>query len=530
MSRFRVLRRATLSPALLRDFTRRSLVYCALYGFFALPIIKANYFYIDDLGRSLDGHTNWGMAGRPFASFLMEALNFNRWTLTDLAPLPQLLAIALLGMATAWTSLFFRLRFGFGLLSLAVIVCNPFFLENLSYRFDALTMGAAMCLTMAPFGLSLCLDAGMALYGATFLCLFASLNLYQPALNVFIVLALFAALLDARTQALATAWRGLIPRLACLAAALAAYKIESFLFPFDRYASKHAGLAPDNISVITANLRQAYDFLSRNLFHTHQTQALLGAMLFGTLCFFAGLREAKPDAGNAAFAATTLISAIFLLGMAEAIVGPLIFLKSAVWAPRVMIGFGAFGACLLALAALEWQDRAFGFYVSLMLCVVFLAQCTISYAYGNALHAQGALDSQIASSVAKDAALLADGRPAVLSINGVEPVAPNALLTMQTYPTINALLPLPLHGGWYWGGVALKLHGLPDTIKFLHGDTVNKGARRMLATCRFSAMIKSLYYDIYEDGGALVVDFTKRCGGTARKRSQNGVSESVLTP
>ena len=186
-----------LSPALKQDFAFRSMIYLVVYFLFSMPIIRANYFYIDDLGRSLDGHTNWGAAGRPFASFVMEAINFNRWTTTDLAPLPQILAVIFLSMASAWSSIFYRLRSGFGILSVAFLVCNPFFLENLSYRFDAFTMAIAVCLAMLPFGMAL-LFSGIPLYCGTVFAVFLSLNFYQPALNVFIVLTFFSAIVDVK--------------------------------------------------------------------------------------------------------------------------------------------------------------------------------------------------------------------------------------------------------------------------------------------------------------------------------------------
>lgn len=510
MSSFQVLPRYELPPALKRDFAFRSLIYLGLYLLFIIPILRANYFYIDDLGRSLHGYTRWAAAGRPLASFLMEAVNFNRWTITDLAPLPQLLCVVFLAMASAWTSIFYRLRLGFGMLPIAIIICNPFFLENLSYRFDSLTMGIAVCLAMLPFGLALLL-AEIPLYLGTFLAIFLSLNFYQPALNIFIVLTFFSAMIDLRTRNIAEAAREALLRLSCLAAALILYKIETLAFPFDSYGAKHAGIAFDNSSVVLRNLADGYHFLARNLFHTHQTQLLLCVMLLGILSFFIGLHRGNLRRKKTVLIASASMAILCLLGMLEGVVGPIILLRSPIWASRVMIGFGALAACLLSFIVLESQHGAFSKYVSAMLCLVLFAQFTISYAYGNALHAQGLLDGQIASHVSEDAFILSKGKPSFLMVNGVEPRAPSALLTTKSYPVINALLPSPLHGGWVWGGVLLQLHGLPSNIKFINNATPSARASRILARCDIHSMITNLYYNLYKNGSYLIVDFSKRC-------------------
>ena len=510
MTSFRNFLGYELSPALKQDFAFRSMIYLVVYFLFIMPIIRVNYFYIDDLGRSLHGYTKWGAVGRPFASFVMEAINFNRWTITDLAPLPQILAVIFLSMASAWTSIFYRLRSGFGILPVAFVVCNPFFLENLSYRFDSFTMAIAVCLAMLPFGLAL-LFSGVPLYCGTFFAVFLSLNFYQPALNVFIVLAFFSAIIDVKDLNVAKSAHVLFFRLLCLVAALIIYKSEEFLFPFGRYASKHAGLAPYKLSIFLQNFKNGSYFLAHTLLHTHQTQILLCAMLLGIFSFFIGLYRKKSRRRKTVFALSAITSMVFLMGMLEGVVGPIILLRSPIWASRVMIGFGAFSACLLSFIVLEFQQTVFNKYVSVMLCLVLFAQFTISYAYGNALHAQDLLDRQLASNIAEDAYILSKGSSSSLMVHGIEPTALNARLTTEYYPVVKALLPLPLHGGWMWGGVLLQLHGLPSNIKFIDNAMPNAEASRILAKCQVHAMIKNLYYYIYKNGPYLIVDFDKRC-------------------
>ena len=75
-----------------------------------------------------------------------------------------------------------------GILVTLPLGAQPFFLENLSYRFDAVTMAAAVLCSVCAIAMSRPqraeLDLGI-------VALLASLNFYQPAFNVFLVLAIF---------------------------------------------------------------------------------------------------------------------------------------------------------------------------------------------------------------------------------------------------------------------------------------------------------------------------------------------------
>lgn len=67
---------------------------------FILPIILANQFYVDDIGRTTVGYTKWGVDGRPVADIVMSVLNLSS-RIVDLAPLPIILASVLLAISFA---------------------------------------------------------------------------------------------------------------------------------------------------------------------------------------------------------------------------------------------------------------------------------------------------------------------------------------------------------------------------------------------------------------------------------------------
>lgn len=106
--------------------------------FFVLPIIIANQYYADDIGRSSGGYRMWLVDGRPFAEFIMTFFNLSE-TMSDLAPLP-LIASCLLLSATLFL---YRDKFlGKGFCAFIVslsFIANPALTSLFSYRFDVLT-------------------------------------------------------------------------------------------------------------------------------------------------------------------------------------------------------------------------------------------------------------------------------------------------------------------------------------------------------------------------------------------------------
>ena len=72
--------------------------FCGLFIFsmlYIFPIILANFYYIDDLGRSISGDTFWEGNGRPLASLLTIALN-GGMPLMDVSPWMQIVSVIIL--------------------------------------------------------------------------------------------------------------------------------------------------------------------------------------------------------------------------------------------------------------------------------------------------------------------------------------------------------------------------------------------------------------------------------------------------
>lgn len=130
----------------------------------------------------------WDSNGRPLTNFLMKLLQCYDHALVDISPLTQIGAIAIL----AWVGVLIARRYAIASPRMAALVAfplggQPFYLENLSYKFDALSMSTAMLLALLPI---IALKDDRRGWWLGILALFASLNFYQPALNAYLIFIL----------------------------------------------------------------------------------------------------------------------------------------------------------------------------------------------------------------------------------------------------------------------------------------------------------------------------------------------------
>ncbi|EKK5435988.1 glucosyltransferase domain-containing protein, partial [Enterobacter hormaechei] len=164
-----------------------------------LPILIANRLYVDDIGRATHGYLSWDDNGRPLASLIMKLVTTNS-SMIDVSPLPQLLGVILFCAAIHLLSSRIGIDNKFDrVLIAAATVSTPIILENLSYKFDALTMMlSAICFMIAPVlsfkikpydyfvkialvvsGLSM-YQVNIAFYVIASLCIFISIQNHKP--------------------------------------------------------------------------------------------------------------------------------------------------------------------------------------------------------------------------------------------------------------------------------------------------------------------------------------------------------------
>ena len=207
-----------------------------LYVLGLFGLLRDNVYFLDDWGRSLGGEDfdNWS---RYLATFIYKALN-SFVGIVDIAPLPQILAIACLSL-TSMIILhsFWNLNATFSqnkqdfdshathslahstnnastdsaiksnqtslaqkflcIAALSPLGLSPYYLENLSFRFDCFGMAFAILLASVPF---LFIRHKGIFITTSIIALIAMYSTYQSANSVYILLCLFFAFVAIMTQ------------------------------------------------------------------------------------------------------------------------------------------------------------------------------------------------------------------------------------------------------------------------------------------------------------------------------------------
>ncbi|MBE1159023.1 glucosyltransferase domain-containing protein [Dyella acidiphila] len=384
------------------------ILFLGYFLFVLYPILRADRPCNDDLARALNGAYAWDINGRPLTTLLMKLLVLKLPFLVDIAPLSQLLAIALLALsgvliarryaiASPWLAALLALPLG----------AQPFFLQSLSFRFDAAPMALSLLLALLPVTLFPRGRAGFWLGAAA---LFGCLCSYQPSFNVFLLFVLLD-LLVWQTESVPPRQLALQALRYSGQAVLALLVYQWKVAPTVReWVQEHShtihGLGQLSTVQHNARMMGAYllDAMPHSWMHIFLPMLLLAAILPLVIGLRYALVPGRPwwlRLGIIAFA--LLVPCVALLCLA----GPMLLLVSPVLAPRVFSSVGALiSASLISLyAASGAGSKTWATYLTATFAGIWaLGMLTFAGVYGSALAAQQHYEDRIASQLANDLA------------------------------------------------------------------------------------------------------------------------------
>ncbi|MDE1965340.1 MAG: glucosyltransferase domain-containing protein [Xanthomonadaceae bacterium] len=473
------------------------------------PILRADRPYNDDLKRALLGRASWDSNGRPLTTLLMRALQAYDHTMVDIAPLSQVGAVLLL----AWIGARLAVRHARATPWLAALLvfplgAQPFFLENLSFRFDALSMALAVVLAAWP----LLMPDGRKPWQRGVLCLFASLCLYQPATNVFLVFALLEVWQKQADGTAPAAWlRSLGRRALQWLLAMGIYELVVGMHIsgwVKRQAAPIRGL--HELPLLGRNFVRFYSYVG-DAFNGHWWSVFAPVLLMLALAPVAiGLRHAR---GRTPLTAALL--GLCALGMPlatlVAALGPMLVLREPEIRSRVLIGVGALLVAGL-LAAHAWLSRwRSGARVSAALAgVLATSMLVIASAYGNAMAAQQRMECHVAARLADDLAALSAGHPiTALQVSGSVGFAPLADHAAVEFPLLRSLVPVYLTEADLFATSGFLMGYLPAWVDARRPASIGlpPGQSAAMVACAGAPWRQAAGYRLCLDGGTARVDF-----------------------
>lgn len=481
----------------------------ALYTIYVLPIILANRPCYDDIPRSLYGITGWNNDARPLTEKLVTQLS-GGYPLGNVAPLPLLLSVLLL----AYTLTLYAKRClsdtGQIIPALAagfLVIANPYFLSNLSYQFDCVTMTLALCAAILPY----VVPEKKALYKiflfSFFLCM-VTFTTYQPCCGVYIglwFLELFFMLFSARVD---------IPRLFVQASACAFSVIVYKYVVLNHYIRPaNGGWQPDAYQfgwkadgglfyAITQNFRVFTDLIDEFL----QGVPTLPLLLFGILvvsglgCTAWDVMHQKKPLPLRIF---SLLYVLFLPAIVTfASMLPLLVLTPSIFSISAhslvcLASTGLWAAVMIAALC-----RRLNRLTAILFLPCLLFGFTFSYTYGNAMASQQQYETYLTHSIVHDLETLnADNIYRAITVSGRAPRSPETARLTKKYPLFRRIVPSYLTNSSYLGG-AILLQYSREVFEF---DDFTE--QDQILTDSTPPSLENSIYACYESGDKIIILF-----------------------
>lgn len=353
---------------MLKPFFILTFIYCLALS----TIIRANFYYRDDLARTVLGYRDWSPWSRYISEYLSIVIHTDR-LLMDISPLTQLLGAVMIALASVILIYVFTEREKYtvwNMLAVLPLGIAPYFLQCWSYKFDAPYMALSVLASIFPF---LFVRYGNKYYFITSVigCLIMCMT-YQASSGIYVIVTLFLA---------AKKFNEGEPCLKFIATSALSYigSLEFFrlLLMHERNVYATTDIAPlhDLLKVVGNNIQIYFQLIHSDFHKVWQFLIVLLAIAF--VCSFIANSSLKK------YQACIMSLLVLVLGGILSF-GGFILLEKPLFGPRGMYGIGVF------LTLLSINVTILSKYVFVKLISVLLSWCffTFSFAYGNALAEQ----------------------------------------------------------------------------------------------------------------------------------------------
>lgn len=495
-----------MSFCILNEKEKLSLKYlCIFSGLYLLPLILANSYYIDDIGRFSTTNFLWMRDGRPLMQIMAACLGFGKPYL-NIFPLGQLLAVfAFDYVLVLWGRKYFVLQNPLllaGFLGLGYL--NLFLLESFSYVYESLGMMLSLCFPIFLYSLS---DTLLSIHKflLTLFSVILSLSFYQAAIGAFVVLAfieLCKSLFENQKQK--SCLKQFVIRMAGIMTGIVIYLVLTRPL-INGYGAEHSSLLP---FFTNRGYRQLINHLliyyhRYQIFFRSTHKVVRGLFLFiyaiGTTIVIKRLWD-KRNRNLLSKMGCSCLYIIFPLLLMGGFIAPFAFLENPVYAPRIFLSFSIL---FLYLALLLYQLVCRFFLAKFLLIPMLLFALSYSAGYGNLLYQEDRHDRFIAQSIANELNRMEGQHNKLykkITFIGREPECLELKRQEKKRPLMELLVPIYMNNNWYWGTVYLDHYRNAKTILVAKTQQDTE-----IVKCRKS-FSQNEFYDLYDaDDKAIIV-------------------------
>ncbi|MBP3207909.1 MAG: glucosyltransferase domain-containing protein [Campylobacter sp.] len=464
--------------AICRDFFDKNFkkYFAIIYGIYFIgyfALLRANISYKDDLRRAVDGISGfldpvYGYS-RYGSEFLTKIIHMDLTFNTDISPIPQLIAIAIVSVASLALCKIFINKINFmAVLAVTPVGLSPFYLENMSFKFDAPFMAIALTSMIFPFLFRkrLSLFAIISLF-----CVLLMATTYQAANGIFIIMSLFVAFEMAISG---KKWSEIFK---FSAVCLACFTLPLLFYKFALLTTVHSGYAGTGVSnnlllqfiygILQSSMQPALAFNGSQGINQIFLKFSFRYLLIAFIIFV--LLRSKINK------ILTLLLSIFVIIFAYILqTGVYLILAHPTFVPRVFVGFGVI-LSIIFLGCIGRGIKPIKIVVNLALGFTAYFLIIEANAYANALEAQYIYNHQRMSAMQNDLNKLVplEGEYKVWIKNAPIRFAPVTINASRNYPIIPLLVTSRLGKNHAWASHYNYVYYGFDG-KYLHGDVFRK--------------------------------------------------------
>lgn len=467
-----------------RFLLKPTIILTVIYLVGISSLLRANFYYIDDIARANEGYTQWEYYSRHLMVLFGYFLHADGY-LTDVSPLPQF--VAAIFMAIAGTISIYAITGKkdisvWHLIAAVPMGLSPYFLECFSYKYDSAVMGLSVLLSVAPLLLAESTEKKYAL--AVFLCTLCMCMSYQAAAGIYPVLVVFICFrrwLDGHSLPK-------VFRFAAISAAGYLAGLVIFRLFIMTPVSNHASSDLPAMGAFFSSVIGIYKKYLRYFLADFKVEWHLFVVVLGACFLYVSCRTAK-----AAKILTALLAVLVLLAAAALSLGVYPFLAGPTFYPRSMYGIG----CTIAFLAIFIFSRM-PKLIPAKVAAFLLSWCFFSFAftYGNALYVQSQYtDYRIMITIDDlvDSGIFEGAGEKKMRITGSIGYAPVIRHMPQDFQILNRLVPINFQDSEeYWGTYGFKnYYGLSGVRVVSSGDYWEMD---------LPVIVRSTYHTICSDG------------------------------
>lgn len=445
-------------------------------------IIRANFYYIDDMGRANIGYHGWTTMGRYVSEYLSYIIHANDY-LADVSPLTQWIALFFLAIASICVIYLVTQDKKINFLQLVAAIpigLSPYYLECISYKYDSPYMALSVFCSVLPLLFRNCKKRNYVLISVVSILLVCMS--YQASMGIFPFMVVLLATKDwSKKENLKKIFSFVGRSVLSYIVALVIFQVF-ILKPVDTYVS--SSILPSNMLVFGTinNLVKYYT----NVWNDFEVEWLVfvGGIFISYLVVLVLNSEQKK-------LRTVVVGVISLVVMLMLAFGGYPFLEKPSFSSRAMYGIGVLIGCLSVMVCSSTKA-----VIGKLPCV-FLSWSffVFSFAYGNALYMQAEYTNFQASMIAEDLAELEcvqSGEKLKVNISGNLGYAAPVQNAKAGYKMLHRLVPVTLRQKWSWGVYGLvNYYGLDNLVYDVIDDTMELE--------QMNCEVDNAYYSIFVD-------------------------------